>query len=159
MFNDESPVMDGTEETDIQEEETTEESAETEGEQSKDWESEAKKWKAIAERRDRRAKETPAAQSSAQSVEETVLKTLGMDDDSLTYLKKVAAVNGLSLAEAQRDQLFVTYKQVKEQELKAKEASVGASKGSGQRSKTVAFSTPGLSEDQHKALWKKSMGM
>lgn len=159
MFNDDSPVMDDTEATDIQDEVATDDSETTEGEQSKDWESEAKKWKAIAERRDRKAKETPASQSSDMSVEETVLKTLGMDDDSLAYLKKVAAVNGLSLAEAQKDQLFVTYKQIQEQELKAKEAAVGASKGSGQKSKTVSFSSPNLSEDQHKALWKKAMGM
>lgn len=165
MFIDDTSV-DGTETTveDTSAETSGGEAEETQAdpaqtEQGKDWESEAKKWKAIAEREKRKASKTPADQNLDTLVEEKVLKNMGMDDESLNYLKKVAALNGQTLGEAQKDNVFLNWKAVREQAQKVESAQVGASKGSGSRSQQPTFASKGLSNDQHKEMWKKAMGM
>lgn len=166
MFTDETTET-GTENTseDTSTENSGDETAEetkseqTQTENAKDWESEAKKWKAIAEREKRKATKTPADQNLDTLVEEKVLKNMGMDDESLAYLKKVAALNGQSLGEAQKDNVYLNWKAVREQSQKVENAQVGASKGSGSRSQQPTFTTQGLSQDQHKEMWKKAMGM
>ena len=163
MFTDENTV-DGTETT--VEDTSTENSGDEKAEETqdnaqteqKDWESEAKKWKAIAEREKRKASKTPTDQNLDTLVEEKVLKSMGMDDESLAYLKKIAALNGQTLGEAQKDNVYLNWKAVREQAQKVQEAQVGASKGSGSRSQQPTFATQGLSSEQHKEMWKKAMG-
>ena len=163
MFTDENTV-DGTEttvedtstDTSADEAEATQDDAAQDG-QAKDWEAEAKKWEAIAKRRSKQ--KAPADQNLDTLVEEKVLKSMGMDDESLAYLKKIAALNGQTLGEAQKDNVFLNWKAVREQAQKVKEAQVGASKGSGSRSQQPTFTTQGLSQEQHKEMWKKAMGM
>lgn len=81
-----------------------------------------------------------------------------MDDDTISQLKKIALVNNQSLADAQKDPLFIAWQEKKESDIKAEKARLGASKGSSSTKASVGFSNPGLSEEDHKKLWKESMG-
>ena len=96
-------------------------------------------------------------QTSNLSVEETVLKAQGMSSDLLDELKKIAQVTGKELIEAQADPYFIAIKQAKEDELKSAQAKLGSSKGSGSRKQEKTLQTPGLSEEEFKALWKEKM--
>lgn len=93
---------------------------------------------------------------SAPDVEEVVLKANGMPDALLKTLKKVAALNGTSLLDAQNDELFIAAKSKHEREEKERKASMGASRGSGRTAPKTDFNTPGLTEEQHRALWERS---
>lgn len=81
-----------------------------------------------------------------------------MDDDTLSQLKKIALVNNQSLADAQKDPLFVAWQEKKESEIKAEKARLGASKGSNSVKSSGGFASPGMSEAEHKKLWKETMG-
>jgi len=89
------------------------------------------------------------------SIEETVLKAQGTPADELDYLRKVAKVENISLVDAKTNPLFVAWKEQKDARVKAEEARLGASKGSGRATAKKDFSTPNLSEEDHKALWKQ----
>jgi hypothetical protein len=88
-----------------------------------------------------------------EQVEVKILKALGRSDDEITYLKKLAKVNEISLLDAQSDELFISFQKKREDEGKAQKAKLGASRGSGQVKKEVQISSPGLTKEQHKALW------
>lgn len=135
-----------------------------------EWKSKAEKLQAILDDQNRQAflrrkarqaekqKAQPLQTNSTQNVEETVLKAQGMTDDELAYLKKVATVNGTSLLDARKDELFTTWKEKEEREQAAQKARLGASKGAGSKSQPVTFNTPGLTPEQHKELWKQRQG-
>lgn len=91
---------------------------------------------------------------SNEQIETTVLKAQGMDIDSINYLAKLAKVNGTGLIEAQNDELFLNYKAKKEADVKAQKAKLGASKGSGTIKKEKDLTTPGLTEEERKEIWK-----
>jgi hypothetical protein len=94
--------------------------------------------------------QTPAA----VDVEETVLKAQGMAPELLAQLKDVAALKKVSLIEAQKQPLFVAAKEEFEKAEKSKAASVGSSRGSGSKQVVKTLNTPGLSKEDHKALWR-----
>lgn len=101
--------------------------------------------------------EQKPASLSATEIEETVLRAQGVSGDELKMLKKVANINSTSLIEAQRDEFYLSWKDKKEKEEKSDKAKLGASKGSGTQAKKKDFSTPGLSDEDHKAMWKEKM--
>ena len=141
---------------------TSEESEEETQEEAKttDWEAEAKKLRAILERKSKKVEKKPApATQSVETVEEIVLRTQGMEDDLIEPLKKLAKINGQTLVEAQKDPLFIALKEKREAEKKSQEASMGAARGSAQKSPKISFNTPGITDAQHKELWKKTMGL
>lgn len=91
------------------------------------------------------------------SIEETVLKAQGLEEEEIDMLKKVSALSGVSVIDAQKDPVFKLWKEKQEAEEKSRKASMGTSKGSsGKVSK--GFNTPGLSETEFKELWKQKMG-
>lgn len=163
MQNDETQVQDDTLQEETSEEETVEEETtkSDEADESQDWEAEAKKWKAIAERNKKKAAEAPKKvakqDTSNETVEETVLRAQGMDDELVTHLKKVAKLNGTTLLAAQADPLFTQFKDNFEQEKRVAEAQVGASGGSGERQAPRDFTTPGLSKDEHKKMTQEAL--
>jgi hypothetical protein len=101
-------------------------------------------------------KEEKKENASPSNVEEVVLRANGMSDELLKQLKAVAQVRNVSLIDAQKDELFVAIKEKYEQEQKVKDASLGASKGSGQQKAKKTFNTPGLSPEDHKKLWQQN---
>lgn len=91
--------------------------------------------------------------SSSVDVEETILLANGMDEELVEQLKKVAQVQGLSLIKAQNDPIFVAVKEKFEKDKKQEQASMGASRGSGQSKPRKDFKTPGLKEDEFKEMF------
>lgn len=96
---------------------------------------------------------------SEEVVEVKILKSQGVSDELITQLKKIAKVNETGLIEAQADPYFVAYKDKLEEDQKKAKASLGASRGSGSVKKGKDFSTSGLSDEEHKQLWKDRMGL
>lgn len=119
--------------------------------------SEAAKWRRLWEK-ERKVTATPKAtqtapnQPSSVDIEETVLKAQGMDDELLSKLKKIAALNETSLLDAQKDELFVAAKTQYEKDKASKGAAMPPSRGSGSPKPKVTLTTPGLTREQHKAL-------
>lgn len=93
-----------------------------------------------------------------ESVDVKILESQGMDEETIAYLKKLSKVNGTSILAAQSDDLFKSWKSNKEEQAKAEKARVGASRGSGSAKVEKAFTSAGLSDEDHKALWLKSQG-
>lgn len=91
------------------------------------------------------------------SREEVVLLTQGYDDEDLKRLNIVAKGSGVSLSEAKSDPMFVAYLEQKKEEQRKKKAQLGASKGSGTTKQEDDFNRP-LTDEEHKALWKKRNG-
>ena len=88
------------------------------------------------------------------SVEETVLLANGMPEELLSELKAVAKVRNLSLIKAQNDPIFIAVKEGMEKERKLKEANLPASRGSGQAKPKKDFGSPGLTRDEHRAMFQ-----
>jgi hypothetical protein len=143
--------------------EETEEVAEVETEeQSKevDWKSEALKWQAIAKRKAKQVAKpvakTTETINNTLSREEAILIAKGMDDESISQLQSIAKGKAISLLDAEKDPLFVAYYDKRQAELKAERARLGVSKGSGQKQNKPDFTAVGLSEEEHKRLWKEA---
>lgn len=113
--------------------------------------------KALKEKKPEATQNTTSNLSS-EDIEVTILRAQKTSDDEIAYLKKLAKVNGTSIIEAQNDELFLNYKAKKEAQEKSERAKLGASRGSGSVRKEKTINTPGLSDAEHKALWKEQNG-
>lgn len=102
------------------------------------------------------SKETKADSNLTNTLsrEEAVLIAQGYDLETLNQIQVIAKGKGVSLLEAEKDPLFVSYKEKKDAEAKAEKAKLGASKGSGQKEAKVGFNSFESLED-HKKLWKE----
>lgn len=94
----------------------------------------------------------PVQQASPANVEETVLLAQGFNEELMENLKKVSQVQGISLIKAQNDPIFVAIKEKFEKDKKVEQASMPASRGSGQAKPKKDFTTPGLSREEHMAM-------
>jgi mRNA degradation ribonuclease J1/J2 len=138
-------------------EETTEETQEEETVVIPKEKFKAMQKKAIAYDASKKAPQ-PITNSNSLSREEAILIAKGMEDEDLAQLNKIAKGADISLSEAQKDPLFVAYLEKREQEKKSEKARLGASKSANFENKAPDFDKPGLSEEEHKNLWKKSVG-
>jgi hypothetical protein len=107
-----------------------------------------------------KSSETPQFNNtlSEESVDVKILESKGVDKDAIDLLKKLAKVNGTSLLAAEHDPVFTTWKSNREQAEKAEKARLGASRGSGSAKVGKSMSTPNLSDDDHKAMWRAMNG-
>lgn len=105
-----------------------------------------------------KASQTTNSTFKSEDIEITVLKAQGVSQDEIDYLKKLAAVNGTTVIEAQSDELFKNFKTKKEDTEKAEKARLGVSRGSGSIKKGKDINTPGLTEAEHKDLWRQKQG-
>ena len=112
----------------------------------------AKKAEAHKQRNDLQTPDAPVS----ENVDERILISQGIPSELLTQLKKVAKFNEVDLITAQSDPLYVAMKEKYEQELRDKQANLGASRGSGPGKPVKGFTTPGLKAEDHKALWQKA---
>jgi len=94
----------------------------------------------------------------ADSVDVKILQSQGLSEDLIEQLKKLAKINGTSILAAQSDSIYQVIKERKEQEEKKAKASLGASRGSGSPTVKKDFNSPGLTEAEHRDLWKKRNG-
>lgn len=91
-------------------------------------------------------------------VDERILISQGEDPEFLKELKDIAKMKGISLIEAKGSELGVAAKKIFDDKKKSAAASLPASRGSGTKKPEKTLSTPGLSEEEHKALAKKALG-
>ena len=148
----ETPIDEPTEELETPvEEQTNDELAKAQAE--------AAKYRRLFEKSQK--KPAPAEQVKAETpnsplidVDERVLKAQGMPDELLEKLKKVAALEGVSLIDAQNNDLFVAAKEKFEKEAKSKAASLGASRGSAKVQPKKDFTAVGLTKEEHMAMIK-----
>lgn len=92
---------------------------------------------------------------TAEDVEVRILKTQKVSDEEIAYLKKIAAINGSSIIEAMEDEVFINFKQKKEAADKSEKARLGVSRGSSSVRKEKEISQPGLTDADHKELWRR----
>lgn len=92
---------------------------------------------------------------TAEDVEVRILKTQKVSDEEIAYLKKIAAINGSSIIEAMEDEVYINFKQKKEAAEKSEKARLGVSRGSSSVRKEKDITQPGLSDADHKELWKR----
>lgn len=93
-----------------------------------------------------------------EDIEAKILKAQNVSEEEIAYLRKLAAFNGVSLLDAQTDDMFIAFKAKREQELKSERAKLGVSSRSGQHKQEKTFNTPGLSDAEHKAKWRELNG-
>lgn len=92
------------------------------------------------------------------TIEKKILKSQGMSDELLEELVALSKVRGKGLLDTQADPIFIALKDAKEAEAKKARANLGTSKGSGTVKTTKGFNTPGLSDEEHKELWRQRQG-
>lgn len=92
---------------------------------------------------------------SAEDVDIKILKAQGKSQEEIDYLKKLAHVNGTGIVEAQNDALFKAWTAQRDAESKAEKAKLGASRGAGSIRQEKSTTTPGLSDQEHKELWRQ----
>lgn len=112
-------------------------------------EEEVKKFKSLNE-----TKAQPKINNTL-SREEAILIAEGMKVEDLDQLQVIAKGKGIGLLEAKSDPLFASYYESVTKQRKSEAAKLGASKGSGQVQSKPNISAPGLSEEEHKRLWKE----
>ena len=93
-----------------------------------------------------------------ESVDVKILESQGVDSESIAMLKDISKVKGISLLAAQHNDIYKTWKSNQEATAKAEKAKLGASRGSGSAKVEKAFTSAGLSDEDHKSLWLKSQG-
>lgn len=125
-----------------------------------DWKAEALKYKAILARKTKQvttksAVPTQTLQENYLTREEGILIAKGMDDENISQLKAIAKGKNISLLEAEKDPLFVSYFEKVQKEKKSEQAKLGASKGSTYKETKPAF-TPGLTREEHEKLWRET---
>jgi hypothetical protein len=122
-----------------------------------------KLWARLQRNKNKPAPVTPApAPKKAETPtgltrDEAILYAKGFDESEVEHAQKVATLQGVSLTEAVKDELFTTWKSNKEAAVKKEQAQLGTSKGARTTIKK-SFETPGLSDDDHKAMFKEMSG-
>ena len=160
MLNDETQEVVTSTNDDTAEtvEETTEETVDT-----TDYKAEALKWKAIAERKAKKLEEKPAQapvrqETGTLSEDDILVITTLQDKELIERARKIARLEGITLAEAVNNPMFTYAKQAYEEEQRKEKASMEASRGSGSRGQKKTLATAGLSKEEHKELWKRRVG-
>lgn len=118
--------------------------------------------KAEAELKATKAQTAPPTQNTnnltSLDIEAKILKAQRISDEDINYLKKIAAFNNTSLIDAVEDDMYSAYKLKKEAEEKSEKAKLGVSSRSGTVKQKQTVSSPGLSDSEHKALWREANG-
>jgi len=92
---------------------------------------------------------------SEVDVDAKILKSQGVSDELIEEMKALAAVRKKSLLEMTSDPIIIAMKESHEAERKAKQAKLGVSRGSSTVKPTKSTATPGLTAEDHRALWNE----
>lgn len=151
MYQDE--IVEGDEVVEVEDETTTEAETET-VEEEIDWKARAMKAEALIVKN----KKAPVAEKPTQATPidpiEAALRVNGMSKELIEQLKKVSAVTGKDLVDAQSDPIFIALKETMEKDKKREEASLPVSRGASSVKPKVDFKTANLTREQHMALAK-----
>lgn len=90
-----------------------------------------------------------------QEIEAKILLAKGIDSQLLEEMKALAVVRGKSLLQMENDPIILAMKEAKDAEAKAKAARLGASRGSTSVKAQKTTTTPNLSDEDHKAMWRE----
>ena len=78
-----------------------------------------------------------------------------MADEAVEFISKVSQVESSSLSDAMNSIMYKSWRKAKIQEYKDSKAALGVSRGASP-SEQKTLDTPGLTEAEHKALWRES---
>lgn len=163
----ETEESDETEDTTASEEETEE--GDDEGNDDDDTGTEVDKDKQIAELRAKNQKlyariqrdkgksagdKSKDKKPGALSREEAILFAQGLSEEEVEQAGKVAALQGVKLTEAVKDDLFTGWKAKRDKQVELQKAQLGGSKGA-KASVKKTFDSPGLSDDDHRKLFSE----
>jgi hypothetical protein len=95
---------------------------------------------------------------SKEDAEALILASQGLSVELIGELKTLAKLRGKSLIETQGDPIFVAIKEKFDSDAKQEKAKLPASRGSGQMKKEKTINDSGLSDEEHKEIWKRSQG-
>lgn len=84
---------------------------------------------------------------------ETILFAQGFTEEEVAYANKIAKLDGVGVAAAAKDPVFIGWKEKRDEQASNSAAQLGASKGSAPHS-DVDFHA-GMSNDDHRNLFKK----
>jgi len=103
-------------------------------------------------------KAKPQENNNPQLSEELKLIARGLSDEEIEQAKVIAKGKDISLPEAIKDKLFITFQiDLKEQKRK-EDAKLGASKGSGETQEEVTGTESGATKEDHQKAFKKLVG-
>jgi hypothetical protein len=93
---------------------------------------------------------------STLSREEAILFAQGYDMESVDKLKIFSQVEGIGLLEAKESDTYKAWSAARDERRKSEDSELSASKGSPKKKKELSTNLPGLSDEDHKALWEKA---
>lgn len=100
-------------------------------------------------------KAKPAKQDTTLDIEAKILKVAkGFSDEEIARAKQIAVLEEIDITSAISHDLFTSWKDRRDKEA---DAELRASRGGVVKRKEKTFSTPGLSREEHKALFEKRM--
>lgn len=149
-------VEEATESNEISEEEDTE-ALRAEVEKARQFAKDAVGRAKRAEEELKALKANPPIKNDPQLSDELKLIARGLSDEEIEKAKVIARGSEITLDEAIKDPMFLTYQSdLKEKERKEK-AKLGASKGSGE-SQDDTLIKPEMTREEHQEAFKKVMG-
>jgi hypothetical protein len=145
---------------------------EEESEDTSDTEAELERFRRIAEDQRRRAEKaeeklkaqkaqkpvkqkTQSEQTDALSREEAILYARGLSQEEVEKAKAVAEIEGTNPLVAAESDYFKFWLKEQTEKKETEATQLGASRGSAKVKPKKDFSSPDLSVDEHKALWKQ----
>jgi hypothetical protein len=99
----------------------------------------------------------PVTPPTGLTREEAIVFAQGYSEAEVEQAKKVATLENISLPAALTNDLFVTWKAKRDAQLKQEKAQLGVSRGA-RSSVKKTIDAPGLSDDDHKALFQELNG-
>ena len=96
------------------------------------------------------------AQLNPELIAKEIRLLATLEDEEITEAKDIARGKNISLEEALKTKSFLAFQRELKIEERKEKAKLSASKGSSQEEQK-SFK-PGLTADEHKALWKEAMG-
>jgi hypothetical protein len=103
------------------------------------------------------AKKAEPAQPASLTRDEAIAFAKGLSEEEVEQAKKVAVLEDCTLIQALDKNLFKDWKATRDKEVKAQQAQLPASRGSKSTVKK-SFATAGLSDEEHKELFKEKIG-
>ncbi|HDO20098.1 MAG TPA: hypothetical protein ENG81_01045 [Candidatus Bathyarchaeota archaeon] len=82
----------------------------------------------------------------------------GLSDEAIDKAKIIAKGNDISLQEALKDDMFISYQAKVAEDVKKEKAKLGASKGSGETVEAVKGTESGSSRDDHQKAFNEKLG-
>jgi hypothetical protein len=95
--------------------------------------------------------------NNPQLSDELKLIARGLSDEEIEKAKVIARGNNITLQEALKDDMFISYQNKLREDKKKEEAKLGASKGSGE-SQEESEIKPDMTREEHQKIVEKVMG-